>query len=187
VAAWTILKIDQNGELPIMQNVDIRLADLPISHRFLTWNITRNTPFDNFRRVFRWIAECRVIRICPCREPLCATTYLTLPDDGDPPYETGTSIFHTNKGSLYTQFVEDWIKIEALGDDFIRDGEETTQTRTDELRDQKFPHSDELNRALESGHAPTQPVPACKARAILRDWLSGLEESPAVSLEVDTL
>ena len=170
-----------------MQNVDIRLADLPITHRFVTWSIAQITPFNNYRKMFRWISECRVIRVCPCPDPVCGTVYLTMPDGGDPPYETGWNMLNTSKGWVLVHFDDDWIKIEAVGSDAINVDVEITQELRDRLRDKQFPHKEEIELALVSGHAPTQSSPGHKARAILRDWLSGLEEKPAVSLEVDTL
>ena len=184
---WRIREIVQDGETPIMRNVDIRLADLPVTHRFVTWSITQVSPFDNYRKVFRWIAECRVIRVCPCPDPVCGTVYLTIPDGGDPAYEIGWNILLTNKGSVLVDFDKDWIKIEALGSDAINADVEITQELRDRMRDKQFPHKDEVELALKRSQAPSQPSSDHEARGILRDWVSTLEEKPVMTIEIDSL
>ena len=150
-------------------NVDIRLADLPIAHRFAAWAITRRLRFT-YREILSALADRHVIEICPCGDFMCTTMSFTTPDPGHLALPDGGNIWSTTSGMIGLATYKDHVEIEAL--------------RTDAYKP-PFPHQEEIRQALHDGYSPTRTMHARQARQIFRKWLADLEESEIPVFEMN--
>ena len=150
-------------------NVDIRLADLPIAHRFAAWAITRRLRFS-YREILSALANRHVIEICPCGDAMCTTMSFTTPDPGQLALPDGGDIWSTTSGMICLATYKDHVEIEAL--------------RTDAYKP-PFPHREEIRQALHDGYSPTRTMRARRARQIFRKWLADLEENEIPVFEMN--
>lgn len=148
---------------------DIRLAELPVAHRFTAWVIAHKLRFS-YREALAALGESRVIRICPCGDPACASMHLGLPDASRLPLPKGSIYWNTTAGLIALSVDSERIEVEALR---TREG------------DSPFPHYEETLQATRKEHSSTRAIVAREARRRLRDWLSNLENRELVHVTVD--
>ena len=142
------------------RNVAIRLGDLPITHRVAALILQHHLNYT-YREILRAIADCQVIRICPCFCPVthCATFYFEPPDPVFLPIERAAWLSTPMGGHLLLTAKPAWVKVEPL--DYP-----------------DFPNKEELHIALRLGAPTATPDSAARARAAIREWLRGCRNEP---------
>ena len=135
------------------RNVAIRLGDLPITHRIAALVLHDHLDYT-YREMLRAIADCQVIRICPCfcQHTHCATFYFERPDPDLVPMERATWWSTPFAGHIFLTTEQDLVKVEPL---MFPD----------------FPNKEELHLALRLGAPAATPDSAIEARRAIRNWL----------------
>lgn len=145
-----------------MPNKDLKLGQLPISHRVAAWLIAQYTPHD-YRQLMKLTADARVVRICSCGDPECATFVLER-DPRIDPGKTGYTSKSTDAGWLFAIFNEKTIEIEALAYD-------------------NYPHQQELQDAND-GRTEYKPCPGWEASRKFREWVDNMQEQEIEKFDV---